>query len=169
MDIQKFHKLLKRNGVLSSGDMDHVKFEPVKVNELKYLLMALLAIPALYVFFTITGPSIIGLIIMGAGISMGYNGIKTRNDIIEFNSKSLEIGEQQIKFDAENIPVQEAKSFKANLSTNPLFPNIKIDLITSDREYCVLKIWGKKSKYLNEDKYEIIKGLNAILEHNKNK
>ena len=163
MEIDKLKRKLSSNGVKVSDTSNSIKFEPIQISQIKFILIASIFLPTLFIFLFVTGPSIIGFLILGEGISCVYHGLKSRQEVLNFNSKKLEITDNEIIANQNRIPFSEAKRFKANLSTNPLFSNIDIYLETNNQDYSVLKIWNNKSKYLNEDKYEIISGLNSII------
>ena len=84
----------------------------------------------------------------------------------KFNSSFLELTRSEAKTKDTTIAIINIKKFRAGLSTNPLFPNISIIMETADNEIEAFKIRGKKQKYLNEDKYLIVNGLNSLIERN---
>ena len=166
MDIQKLKSKLKLNGIELTEEGELLRFQPLRTSELKYMLVSVLFLPCILVVLFITGLSLLGLGIAGVGISFLYNGQKSIRAVSKFNSSFLELTRSEAKTKDTTIAITNIKKFRAGLSTNPLFPNISIIMETADNEIEAFKIRGKKQKYLNEDKYLIVKGLNSLIERN---
>jgi hypothetical protein len=162
MELHKLKSKLKANGIELTTSNENISFTPIKLSQLKFILLALLFLPALFIFLVITGPSILGILTIGAGFSCLYHGVKSYSEARSFNSSSFIINQSEIIIPQRTIPLQHVKRFKADRTTNPLFYNIAIIAETDNEEIEVIKIWGSNKKHLNEDKYEIIQGLNNL-------
>lgn len=169
MNTRKLESKLKYNGIKCINGEGKIELIPIKKSDMKYLVLAFLFIPSLLIFFFVTGPSIIGFLVLGAGISLLYNGIKTRNEIQKFNSSFLTISENELIINNDTISYLNFIEFKAKLASNTLFPNTTIVAKTSIEEIEVLKIWNTNKAHLNKDKYEIVSDLNEIVSEFKNK
>jgi len=161
--VEKLKSKLKANGIELTMEQDSVVLQPIKKSQLKYILIALLSIPTLMIVLIFTGLSIIGVILLATSISLLYNGIKSRNEVVEFNSYNIRFNKTHMIAKEKKINYSDFKKFKAGLSTNLFFPNINIEVQTNESNINVLAIWNKNKKYLNEDKYDIVNGLNDLV------
>ncbi len=163
MNIDQFKSKLKANGIELIVKDENLTFHPIKKSPTKYLIITLLSLPSFLIVIFFTGLSLIGLIVLGAGISCFYNGYKSRNEVLAFNASSFEITDSEVVLQETTIPLGKITNIMAGRSTNPLFPNISIKLIAENGAHEAIKISRKQSKYLNEDKYDIVNGLKELI------
>lgn len=162
--ISKF----KENGFSVDCVNGYTLFEPKHKSTLQYLMIAAMIIPAIFLVLFITGISLRGVIVLGAGISCLYHGLKSKKEVDTFNNLGIKISDKEVMLSNDMIiPLAKVVKFKAGLSTNPLFPNVIINLVTQDDTFQALAISQKNVKYLNQDKFTIVEKLNSLIEEKK--
>jgi len=155
---------LRSNGVELTVENDSLFFKSIKKSTLKYYLFAAMIIPMipLNIFFNVI--SMMGILVAALGIGSLLHGLKSVSAVKNFNNNQLEINPKEITLNEQRISLDEIVKFKSKNQNNPLFYNVDILASTKTGDVPVLKIWNKQSKYLNEDKTEIVKLLNGYLE-----
>ncbi len=162
MNTDKITRTLKRNGITLTREDNTYTLEPIKTSTLKYVLIAMLIIPSIAILVFVTGPSLVGRLILGAGFVCLFIGLMSRHQAAAFNSSRLSINENKIEYLKGDIPTGQRIKFKSNRSTNSVFPNVDIILQEGNNKGSVLKIWNKDSKYINRDRFDIVDFLNEI-------
>lgn len=166
MDVKMIEYRLKSNGIILTETDGIYSFKPIKTNPNRYILLALLVIPNTSIFLFILGFSILGFIVFALGISALIQGVRSYKEAKDFNNQFLTINQNELLTPFYKVPIKDVIKVKSNLSKNYVYPNLDITVETVKADIKILRIWNKRSKFIDDDRHRIVKYLTSILNTN---
>lgn len=169
MDFKTMQRKFAYCNITLEADQGAYRFQAKKKNQLLYYLMLLLGGLTAAIVFIFVGLSLIGIVTLAAALSIILAGVKAIKESSLFNNGHIHIDATAIRYPEGEISMQSFVEFQSRRSSNPIFPNANIVVRQNNGgRPVVLRITRKNSKYLNDDRHELVKMLNELMDYLRN-